>query len=116
MLPKMLEYLLKFHYKEVDEFYFKSEISKEEICKDENEKKKLDLERYKKLFELICLRTALLVAYWQCYGFTHGVLNTDNMSALGLTIDYGPYGFLEFYDKAYVPNHSDKYGRYSFAE
>jgi len=111
MLPKMLEYILKFHYKEVDDAVFNT-IEK---SKDEN-KEKYDLERYKKLMELVCERTALLVAYWQSYGFTHGVLNTDNMSILGLTIDFGPYGFLEFYDNSYTPNHSDKYGRYSFAE
>ena len=43
------------------------------------------------------LRTARLVAQWQCVGFCHGVLNTDNMSILGLTIDYGPYGFMDRY-------------------
>ncbi|HVY54391.1 MAG TPA: YdiU family protein, partial [Thermodesulfobacteriota bacterium] len=60
-------------------------------------------------------RTASLIALWQAYGFTHGVMNTDNMSALGLTIDYGPYGFMEAYDPEYVPNHSDHFGRYSFS-
>lgn len=109
ILPKMLEYVLKFHYKEVDGLVKKNKEN-DDVCDD------FDFERYKKLFELVCERTALLAAYWQSYGFTHGVLNTDNMSMLGLTIDYGPYGFLEFYDPAYTPNHSDKYGRYSFSE
>lgn len=47
-------------------------------------------------------------------GFTHGVLNTDNMSILGLTIDYGPYGFMDFFDPKFVPNGSDSGGRYSY--
>lgn len=51
---------------------------------------------------------------WQCVGFTHGVLNTDNMSLLGLTIDYGPYGFMDFFDPKFVPNGSDGGGRYSY--
>ncbi|CAM9341192.1 unnamed protein product [Ectocarpus sp. 12 AP-2014] len=58
--------------------------------------------------------TAELVAKWQCVGFTHGVLNTDNMSILGLTIDYGPYGFMDFFDPKFVPNGSDGGGRYSY--
>jgi len=60
-------------------------------------------------------RTASLIALWQAYGFTHGVLNTDNMSVIGLTLDYGPYGFMEAYDPEYVPNHSDHFGRYSYS-
>ncbi|XP_020526478.1 uncharacterized protein LOC18439798 isoform X2 [Amborella trichopoda] len=61
-------------------------------------------------------RTALLVAQWQGVGFTHGVLNTDNMSILGLTIDYGPFGFLDAFDPSYTPNTTDLPGRrYCFA-
>jgi hypothetical protein len=59
-------------------------------------------------------RTAKLVAQWQLVGFTHGVLNSDNMSMLGLTIDYGPYGFLDTYQSAFVCNHSDEQGRYAY--
>lgn len=59
-------------------------------------------------------RTAKLLALWQAYGFTHGVMNTDNMSITGLTLDYGPFGFLEEYSPEYIPNHSDHFGRYSF--
>jgi len=59
-------------------------------------------------------RTARLIALWQAYGFTHGVMNTDNMSIIGLTLDYGPFGFLEDYSLEYIPNHSDHFGRYSF--
>ncbi|KAL6527770.1 hypothetical protein OROMI_029581 [Orobanche minor] len=61
-------------------------------------------------------RTASLIAKWQGVGFTHGVLNTDNMSVLGLTIDYGPFGFLDAFDPSYTPNTTDLPGRrYCFA-
>jgi serine/tyrosine/threonine adenylyltransferase len=61
-------------------------------------------------------RTAYLIARWQGVGFTHGVLNTDNMSVLGLTIDYGPFGFLDAFDPSYTPNTTDLPGkRYCFA-
>nr|KJB21864.1 hypothetical protein B456_004G018600 [Gossypium raimondii] len=64
----------------------------------------------------IAERTASLVARWQGVGFTHGVLNTDNMSILGLTIDYGPFGFLDAFDPSYTPNVTDLPGRrYCFA-
>ena len=59
-------------------------------------------------------KTAATVARWQAFGFTHGVMNTDNMSVTGLTLDYGPYGFLERFDRDYVSNHSDHFGRYSY--
>ncbi|WP_041069872.1 protein adenylyltransferase SelO family protein [Thiolapillus brandeum] len=58
--------------------------------------------------------TADLLARWQLVGFSHGVMNTDNMSMLGLTLDYGPFGFLDAYDPGFVCNHSDHEGRYSF--
>jgi uncharacterized protein YdiU (UPF0061 family) len=59
-------------------------------------------------------RTAELVAKWQSVGFCHGVMNTDNMSLLGLTIDYGPYGFMDSFDIDHICNHSDQQGRYSY--
>ena len=58
--------------------------------------------------------TALLVSKWQLLGFTHGVLNTDNMSIIGVTIDYGPYGFMEYFDPSYTPNGSDPSSRYRY--
>ena len=60
------------------------------------------------------LRTARLVAEWQCVGWCHGVLNTDNMSILGLTIDYGPYGFIDRFDQDFICNSSDDQGRYAY--
>jgi uncharacterized protein YdiU (UPF0061 family) len=59
----------------------------------------------------ICRRTAELVAHWMSIGFVHGVLNTDNMSLLGLTIDYGPFGFLDDYSPSWTPNITDAGGR-----
>lgn len=58
--------------------------------------------------------TTDLVVLWQAFGFTHGVLNTDNMSVLGITIDYGPFGFMNAYDPMYVPNASDHEARYCY--
>jgi len=59
-------------------------------------------------------RTAHLVAKWQAVGFAHGVLNTDNMSILGITLDYGPFGFMDEYNAGLICNHSDRSGRYAF--
>ncbi len=67
------------------------------------------------LLEAVTRRTATLLAQWQAVGFCHGVMNTDNMSMLGLTIDYGPFGFLDAFDPGHVCNHSDHQGRYAFA-
>ncbi len=67
------------------------------------------------LLEAVTRRTAELIAHWQAVGFCHGVMNTDNMSILGLTIDYGPFGFLDAFDPGHVCNHSDHQGRYAFA-
>ena len=69
---------------------------------------------YLALLEQVARRTARLVAQWQGVGFCHGVLNTDNMSILGLTIDYGPYGFIDGFDAGHVCNHSDVHGRYAY--
>ena len=69
---------------------------------------------YHDLLSWVVERTAALIAHWQAVGFCHGVMNTDNMSLVGETIDYGPFGFLEQYDPGHVCNHSDESGRYSF--
>jgi len=71
-------------------------------------------DRYVRFYAEVVNRTAELVARWQAVGFAHGVLNTDNMSVLGLTLDYGPFGFVEEFDPGYVCNHSDDAGRYAF--
>lgn len=71
-------------------------------------------EPYLALFREVLERTAALVARWQAYGFCHGVMNTDNMSLLGITLDFGPYAFLDDFDARFICNHSDDRGRYSF--
>lgn len=70
---------------------------------------------YAALLREVTRRTAELVAHWQTVGFMHGVLNTDNMSILGLTLDYGPFGFMEAFDANHICNHTDQRGRYSYA-
>ena len=69
---------------------------------------------YEDFFRVVVELTASLIAKWQASGFSHGVMNTDNMSILGETFDYGPYGFMEDYLPSYVCNHSDHQGRYAF--
>jgi serine/tyrosine/threonine adenylyltransferase len=69
---------------------------------------------YAALLEEVTLRTAAMVAQWQAVGFCHGVMNTDNMSILGLTIDYGPFQFLDAFVPSHICNHSDETGRYAY--
>ena len=69
---------------------------------------------YVDFFRVIVKETAEMIARWQACGFNHGVMNTDNMSILGETFDYGPYGFMEDYNPSHVCNHSDHQGRYAF--
>jgi uncharacterized protein YdiU (UPF0061 family) len=74
-------------------------------------------EAYVRWLEAVCRRTAVMVTHWMRVGFVHGVMNTDNMSILGLTIDYGPYGWLEDYDPTWTPNTTDAHGRrYRFGQ
>ena len=70
---------------------------------------------YAALLHEVVQRTAWLIAQWQAVGFCHGVMNTDNMSLLGLTIDYGPFQFLDGFDPGHICNHSDTQGRYAYA-
>lgn len=69
---------------------------------------------YAALLQAVSERTATLMAHWQAVGFCHGVMNTDNMSILGLTIDYGPFQFLDAFVPGHVCNHSDTQGRYAY--
>merc|ERR1712176_1431162 len=89
----LIDFVIKYHYKEID-------------GDDDN--------KYELLWKEIVDRTVLMAVGWQCVGFVHGVLNTDNMSIIGETIDYGPYGFIEYFDENFIPNHSDWNGRYSY--
>ena len=70
---------------------------------------------YAALLAEVTRRTARMIAHWQAVGFMHGVMNTDNMSILGLTLDYGPFGFMEAFDAGHICNHTDQQGRYSYA-
>lgn len=69
---------------------------------------------YACFYHEVAVRTARLIAKWQAAGFAHGVMNSDNMSVLGMTLDYGPFGFLDEYHPGFIGNHSDRHGRYSF--
>lgn len=100
MLPQLYDYTIENFYPDFWTKYKNDEFTKEDM--------------YQRVFEEICRRTAQVVAMWQGVGFCHGVLNTDNMSILGLTIDYGPFGFMDHFNPDHICNHSDKEGRYSY--
>ncbi|QLG71074.1 hypothetical protein HG535_0B01120 [Zygotorulaspora mrakii] len=70
--------------------------------------------QYDLLFRHVARKNANCVAYWQAYGFLNGVLNTDNVSIMGLSMDFGPFNFLDKYQPNYTPNHDDILGRYSY--
>lgn len=95
LLETLVNFILKEHFPDID---------------DKSEDKILTL------LSRICRLTSDLVVAWQTVGFTHGVLNTDNMSVLGITIDYGPFGFMESFNPEYVPNASDHGARYCYVE
>lgn len=97
LLVKLLHYTISTFYREIYDA-FSDDIEK------------MYTEFFKKVVEV----TARLVADWQCVGFCHGVLNTDNMSIVGLTIDYGPYGFMDRFSPDHICNNSDDGGRYSY--
>jgi len=100
-------------------FYFKGDYDNLELLADYViENCYTELRGMKERFEQFAIQVASstgeLIAKWQAFGFTHGVMNTDNMSIIGDTIDYGPFGFMESFEKEYTPNHSDHFGRYSY--
>ena len=76
---------------------------------------KTGTDRYVALLHEVTQRTAALMAQWQAVGFCHGVMNTDNMSVLGLTLDYGPFQYLDGFNANHICNHSDHQGRYAYA-
>lgn len=96
---------MAFHFKREDELQSLIEYTRHNFFSD------LSIEE---MLREIVKRTAHLIAKWQDVGFCHGVMNSDNMSVLGLTIDYGPFGFLEDTVLGYVCNHSDQQGRYAY--
>ena len=93
LLRKLSDFVIRMHYESIDP---------------------VDTERYLKLFSTVVDETANMIARWQSVGFAHGVCNTDNFSILSITIDYGPFQFMDVYDPNTIPNTSDDEGRYSF--
>ncbi len=102
-------------------FYYNKEHTKlkmlaEHVIEESYPHLQYDDDRFYKMFCEILDRTATLISKWQGVGFCHGVMNTDNMSIEGLTIDYGPYAMLDDFNYNYVCNNTDRIGRYSYAE
>jgi uncharacterized protein YdiU (UPF0061 family) len=83
-------------------------------CRDGEARERLGGNAVAAFLEQVSERTAALVAQWQAVGFCHGVMNTDNMSILGLTLDYGPFQFMDGFDPSHICNHSDSGGRYAY--
>jgi uncharacterized protein YdiU (UPF0061 family) len=99
------------------ELCFHMEIEKElDQLIDYSRTKFFDGKSVEEMLATVIERTAKLMAQWQDVGFCHGVMNTDNMSLLGLTIDYGPFGFLEDTNLNHICNHSDHQGRYAYGQ
>lgn len=117
MLMRLAESHVRFGH--FEHFYYRREPQKVQLLADyvirhhwphlQNE-----ADKYIVWFRDVVTRTAEMIASWQTVGFAHGVMNTDNMSILGLTMDYGPYGFLDDFQPGFICNHSDYQGRYSF--
>jgi uncharacterized protein YdiU (UPF0061 family) len=99
---ELADYVIAAHFPELS----RPELSRPELAGAED--------KYRQFLVEVARRTARLIAKWQAVGFAHGVMNTDNMSILGLTLDYGPFGFLDDYHAGFVCNHSDYSGRYAF--
>ncbi len=102
-----------------EHFYYKQDLENLKILidytiKDFYPELKENENPYKALLSEVIKRTAEMIAHWQSVGFMHGVMNTDNMSILGLTLDYGPFGFMEAFNQGHICNHSDDQGRYSY--
>jgi len=97
-LQVLLDHVIDRHYPDV-----------QAACRDAT-----PAERALALLRAVAQRTAVLLADWMRVGFCHGVMNTDNMSILGLTLDYGPYGFMDGFNANHICNHSDSEGRYAW--
>ncbi|KAJ7519620.1 hypothetical protein O6H91_20G046600 [Diphasiastrum complanatum] len=113
LVRKLADYTIKYHFPDLENKFQKMRATEDFIDGDQHISAG---NKYAAWFNEVAERTAILFSKWQCVGFTHGVLNTDNMSILGLTIDYGPFGFLDAFDPKYTPNTTDLPGRrYCFA-
>ncbi|CAN6214119.1 unnamed protein product [Urochloa humidicola] len=115
IVRRLVDYTIRHHYPHLENMK-KSEGLSFEAAIGDSPAIDLTSNKYAAWAVEVAERTAYLIARWQGVGFTHGVLNTDNMSVLGLTIDYGPFGFLDAFDPSYTPNTTDLPGkRYCFA-
>jgi len=115
IVRNLADYTIRHHFPHIDKMN-KSDKLSSEADQEGSSLGNLSSNKYAAWSVEVAERTASLVARWQGVGFTHGVLNTDNMSVLGLTIDYGPFGFLDVFDPNYTPNTTDLPGRrYCFA-
>ncbi|CAN6170110.1 unnamed protein product [Urochloa humidicola] len=115
IVRRLADYTIRHHYPHLENMK-KSEGLSFEAAIGDSPAIDLTSNKYAAWAVEVAERTAYLIARWQGVGFTHGVLNTDNMSVLGLTIDYGPFGFLDAFDPSYTPNTTDLPGkRYCFA-
>lgn len=115
MVGSLADYAIRHHFPHIESMN-RSESLSFSTGNEDNSVVDLTSNKYAAWAVEVAERTASLIARWQGVGFTHGVLNTDNMSILGLTIDYGPFGFLDAFDPSYTPNTTDLPGRrYCFA-
>ncbi|XBI37218.1 hypothetical protein VPH35_122589 [Triticum aestivum] len=115
IVRRLADYTIRHHYPHLENIK-KSEGLSFEAAIGDSPAIDLTSNKYAAWAVEVAERTAYLIARWQGVGFTHGVLNTDNMSVLGLTIDYGPFGFLDAFDPSFTPNTTDLPGkRYCFA-
>lgn len=117
MLMRLAQSHMRFGH--FEHFYYRRDIEKVQLLADFAIRHywphlQEEQDKYAIWFRDVVARTASLIAGWQTVGFAHGVMNTDNMSIMGLTLDYGPFGFLDDYNPQFICNHSDHQGRYSF--
>jgi len=112
-LAKLADFVIA-HYSsllsEIDEF----DVFDPDSQEAQLSKQKITQNPYALMLYRVTRKTAQLIAHWQSVGFCHGVMNTDNMSILGLTLDYGPFQFMDDYIPNHICNHSDHEGRYAF--
>ncbi|KAL2610259.1 hypothetical protein R1flu_028832 [Riccia fluitans] len=119
LVRQLADYTIRQHYPQFVDLPFERQVFEESTeVGPSNAPVEVDVSKnkYASWFTEVAERTAVMIAKWQGVGFTHGVMNTDNMSILGLTIDYGPFGFLDAFDPKFTPNTTDLPGRrYCFA-
>ncbi|GAQ87461.1 hypothetical protein KFL_003540140 [Klebsormidium nitens] len=114
LVKQLADYVIKHHYPHLERGEAAERDAGAEASSSGEGAPAGGYNKYGALFKEVAERTARLAAKWQGVGFAHGVLNTDNMSILGLTIDYGPFAFVDAFDDQFTPNTSDPTRRYAF--